>query len=173
MMLDFSEVKSRVTIEDAISILGLVVKPEGHQLRGHCPCSEGGGLRNLVVTPAKGVFYCFTAKKGGDCISLAAHVRGITVKEAAVLLDGKKAAEPEKKNGEESFQPLTYLDATHELVIALGFTPEVCEAVGIGFAPKGSMRGNVLIPVRLPTGHLVGYVGVQGEVTLPKEWRLK
>jgi len=168
-VIDFNEVKARVSIEDAVKLLGLTVSPEGKQLRGPCPTCKKGGDRALVVTPERNLYYCFADKKGGDQISLAVHIRGCSVKEAGSFLAGQKVAEPEKK---EDFQPLAYLDATHELVIALGFTPEVCEAVGIGFAPKGSMRGNVLIPVRLPTGHLVGYVGVQGEVTLPKEWRL-
>lgn len=171
MFVDFKEVKERVSFDDVISFLELKLSTEGHQYRGACPC-EKGGERALVITPSKG-WYCFGSKQGGDVIGLTAHIKRISAKDAgAYLAERLKAPEvPEKKNGED-FQPLTYLDASHELVIALGFTPEICEAAGIGFAPKGSMRGNVLIPLRLPNGHLVGYVGVQGEVTLPKEWRL-
>jgi hypothetical protein len=39
------------------------------------------------------------------------------------------------------------------------------EALGIGYAPKGMMKGYVAVPVRLPTGELTGYIGiVEGKV---------
>ena len=41
----------------------------------------------MVMTPAKGLFYCFAKKAGGDAIALTAHIRGIPVKDAADHLD--------------------------------------------------------------------------------------
>ena len=32
------------------------------------------------------------------------------------------------------------------------------QALGIGYAPKGMMKGYVAIPTRLPTGELTGYI---------------
>jgi len=43
--------------------------------------------------------------------------------------------------------------------------------LGIGYAPKGMMKGYVAIPIRLPTGELTGYIGVT-EAKLPKEFHL-
>ena len=42
-------------------------------IRRACPACDGSN-RTLVVTPSKGTFYCFSAKKGGECISLVAHI---------------------------------------------------------------------------------------------------
>ena len=80
---DFAELKTRVSIEQAIQMLGLKLTPAGNQFRGPCPACKAGGDRALVVTPAKGLFYCFAKKVGGDAIALTAHIRGASVKEAA------------------------------------------------------------------------------------------
>jgi hypothetical protein len=45
------------------------------------------------------------------------------------------------------------------------------QALGIGYAPKGMMKGYVAIPTRLPTGELTGYIGIT-EAKLPKEFHL-
>ncbi len=69
--IDFAELKQRVGIEQVIQMLGLRVKQNGHQLRGACPICKEGGDRAFVVTPAKGLYYCFgTCRKGGDMIAL-------------------------------------------------------------------------------------------------------
>ena len=88
--IDFSELKQRVNIEQAAEWLGLQVKKSGGQLRGVCPVCKDGGDRALVITPAKGLYYCFgKCRKGGDAISLAASVRGCSLREAAAFLAEK------------------------------------------------------------------------------------
>ena len=59
----------------------------------------------------------------------------------------------------------------HPAVEAVGFDADTAKALGIGYANRGSMRGLVLVPVRLPDGSLAGYLGVT-EARLPKEWHL-
>src|SRR5438067_1641733 len=86
--IDFAELKTRVSIEDAVAKLGLELKAAGHQLRGLCPACKAGGDRALVVTPAKQLFYCFSAKIGGDQLALVAHINGVTTNEAANWLAG-------------------------------------------------------------------------------------
>ena len=44
---------------------------------------------------------------------------------------------------------------------------ETAEALGIGYAPKGMMKGYVAIPIKL--GELTGYIT---EAKLPKEFHL-
>jgi hypothetical protein len=56
-------------------------------------------------------------------------------------------------------------------VEALGLSQETAEALGIGYAPKGMMKGYVAIPMRLPTGELTGYIAIT-EAKLPKEFHL-
>ena len=50
-------------------------------------------------------------------------------------------------------------------------SPETAEALGVGYAAKGMMKGYVAIPIRLPTGELTGYIEIT-EAKLPKEFHL-
>ena len=177
---DFQDLKSRVRIEHVIPMLGLKMKDHQGQHRGACPVCKSGGDRALVITEVKASFYCFAAKKGGDVISLVSHIRGIGQREAAEeiarhfgLLGDEKSTVPtvpqEQKEG-STLSPLSYLQHDHPLLDALGIEPEDAERIGIGFAPKGLMSGYVAVPVRLPDGSLVGYIGIQ-EAKVPKAWR--
>ena len=75
------------------------------------------------------------------------------------------------KGADRSFQPLSYLEADHPAVEAVGFDPQTAEALGIGYAKKGIMRGTVAVPVRLPDGTLAGYIGIT-EARMPPRWHL-
>ncbi|MEQ9135738.1 MAG: CHC2 zinc finger domain-containing protein [Thalassobaculum sp.] len=178
---DFAALKERVKIEEAAEMLGLRLKTTGQQLRGPCPVCESGGDRALVITPGKQLFYCFAAKTGGDLIKLVAHVEKLGANEAAVRLDrhfgngtstssserystGTSGTVPQSEQGEDnpakrSLSPLSYLQAEHDLVQALGISPETCEFFGAGFAPKGIMRGRLAIPIHDLNGDLVAYCG--------------
>lgn len=168
--LDFAKIKAEHPIERVAERLGIKLTRRGEQLRGPCPSGEGDE-RALVITPAKGQWYSFSAQKGGDAISLVGFVKGLSPKDSAAWIAGE-AAEPEKSAKEEpgdGFKPLDYLQPEHEAVIALGFEPEDAKRLGIGYAPRGMMRGTVAIPVRTETGKLAGYVGVT-DAKLPPKW---
>jgi hypothetical protein len=65
--IDFGELKQRVGIERAAEMLGVKLTKSGAQLRRPCPLCKAGGDRAFVVTPAKGLYYGFSAcGKGGD-----------------------------------------------------------------------------------------------------------
>jgi DNA primase len=186
--IDFDALKKHVTIEEAVKLLGLSMKLGNSQFRGPCPSCKSGGDRALVVTPAKSAFYCFAAQKGGDAISLAAHVRGEGVRDAATWLAQRsglvqvnrtvpsnssqsfqEATVPESdsgKQGDRTLAPLSYLECDHPAVDAVGFDAEIAKQLGIGYAGKGIMRGTVAIPIRDEHGVLKGYVGVT-EARLP------
>ena len=87
-MVDFKEVKARFDIEKVAQLLGLQLKQAGQAFRGPCPACDSGGERALVITPSKGVWYCWAAHVGGDQLALAAHIRKCEVKDAAAWLDG-------------------------------------------------------------------------------------
>ena len=76
----------------------------------------------------------------------------------------------------DALNPLDYLEPLHPSVSALGFTEEVAKAVGIGYAPKGTMKGRCLIPLRTEEGKLVGYIGfnpaLEPQFKLPSKWKL-
>lgn len=170
--IDFAAVKIAVSIEQAIQHLGLKMKKEGDQYRSPCPACAKGGDRALVATPAKG-FYCFGGKKGGDVIAMVAHVRGCSQRDAAIELQEAfginsddapaqpaKRAEVAKEAPTEALQPLDHLTTDHPAIEALGLTATACEALGIGYTGKGLMRGRIALPLRLPDGTLVGYMGI-------------
>lgn len=185
----FDELKQRASIEDAAVLLKLQLKPSGHSLRGKCPRCKGDDARALAVTPGKG-FYCWTSHKGGDQIALVAHVLDVPLKDAAQVLaehigletqnssrnstsTRNIVPEPESaagKEGAKTLDPLSYLEFDHPAVAEVGFEAVDAQKLGIGFAPKGIMRGTVAVPVRLPDGTLVGYLGIT-EARLPKTWQ--
>lgn len=172
---DFAELKERTSFAQVITLLGLQFKQTGNQWRGPCPSCQKGGERALVITEGKG-FFCFAKHSGGDQIALAAHVKDCSVKDAALFIAkniGKTVPDTvPKKEGEEggrALQPLAYLEHDHDAVVAIGFDPEKAKSLGIGYAPKGLMRGTVAIPVRDENGVLQGYVGVE-DCRLPPDF---
>ena len=178
--IDFATVKQAVSIEQAVQKLALKTTKSGNQLRAACPSCKSGGERALAITPGKNLFYCFAAQAGGDQIQLAAHIRGESTREAAAWLTGSthvnatvqgSASGKDHAVGQQGLQPLDYLDASHMAVEAVGFDQETAEALGIGYASKGIMRGTVAVPVRLPDGTLAGYVGII-EARLPARFHL-
>ena len=170
--IDFGELKQRVSIERAAEMLGIKLTKSGPQLRGPCPICKAGGDRAFVVTPTKGLYYCFGAcGKGGDAITMAANVRNCSLREAAEFLAGKDGTHSSSAKGdgsrndspqpmkEKGLRPLDYLQASHEAVQALGVSPETCAHFGAGYAPKGIMRGRFAIPIHDRAGALLAYCG--------------
>lgn len=170
--IDFGELKQRVSIERAAEMLGIKLTKSGPQLRGPCPICKTGGDRAFVITPAKGLYFCFGAcGKGGDTITMAANIRSCSLREAAGFLAGKEGGRsaPAKGDGsrndspqpvtEKVLRPLDYLQASHEAVQALGVSAETCARFGTGFAPKGIMRGRFAIPIHDSAGALLAYGG--------------
>ena len=178
---NFREIKETITVEQAMIYLGLKMKAEDGAYRSECPTCKAGGNRALVITPEKSAFYCHTAKKGGDVISLVAHIHGTGMKEAAqFLLDRSAKAEVKKtvpqKNDKGTdtsvFQPLAHLHYDHERVKALGMDEETAQTMGIGYAAKGLLKGMVAVPVRLADGHLCGYIGITHDAKVPTTWHM-
>lgn len=180
----FDQVKETVTYEQAMNHLGIPFIKKGKQYRTRCPV-HGGGDRSLAVTPREG-FFCHAEGVGGDHVGLVAHVKQLgqyaAIKELAesfcphllrpTVPEERRSAElPTKPAGERGFNPLDYLNPKHDSVQALGFSPDIAERLGVGFAPRGLHRGRVAIPVRTEDGTLVGYISVT-EAQLPPRWHL-
>jgi DNA primase len=173
-MIDFAVIKDRVPIGDAVRKLGFPYTEHNGQFRAKCPKCDTDDPRCLVVTPAKGLWYCFASKKGGDVIALHAHIHDIAMKDAAheiALSFGLAADYKPEPPPEGALEPLAHLDNDHPLVHTIGFPEDVAEQVGIGFASKGLMRGFVAVPIRLHDGRLIGYIGIE-DAKLPPSWKL-
>lgn len=162
---DFAKVKDTVKVERAIGLLGLTMKQTGSQFRGTCPACRSGGDRALAINTDKQGYYCFAKGAGGDVIALAAHVRGMTQKEAAAwLLEQSGTPEPPAQATPQlplgkSLAPLDYLTYT-PAIKSLGLSEETCTEFGAGYAPKGIMRGRFAVPIKATDGTLLAYVGV-------------
>ncbi len=176
---DFASLKERVSIVDALSLLGIDgLLAAGAQLRGVCPICHDQNKRGFAVTPAKNLFFCFSGCGGGDQITLAAKVRGVSMREAALFLDGQTKSAPakaatapqEQRERNQPLQPLPYLECEHEAVVAVGFDTRLAAELGIGYAAKGIMRGMVAVPIRGEDGALRGYIGIE-EARLPKDFQ--
>jgi DNA primase len=165
--IDYGELKTRVSIHDAIKN-----KPAGNQLRGFCPACKAGGDRALVVTPDKSLFYCFNAKIGGDQIALVAHLQGLKTNEAANWLAGtvpqnKTATKqsdttPPAPPTKTAFDPETYakrLDPAHAALAPLGISPEILKAFNAGYAGSGTNRGRLALRLDDRQGRCVGFIG--------------
>jgi hypothetical protein len=164
---DFAALKRATSIERVADWLGLKTKKHGNQLRCACPVT-GGGDRALVITPAEDVFYCFAPRcqKGGDLLELIAHVHQVATRDAALSLQQHLWPQGELK-------ALHYLMHDVEQVQCLGVPPHVAKALGIGYAPRGTMAGRVCFPLRDDKGKLVGYLGVgEDGIRLPKRFFL-
>jgi len=173
---DFAELKAKTSITDILGLLGVDVqrfKTHGDQLRGTCPIHGGDNPRGFVVTPSKGLWYCFSGCNGGDVIALVAKMRQLSAKDAADWIargGGEIRAQPAAIAGNSSgtvpqnekgaLKPLDYLQPEHELVQALGVSPETAKACESGYAAKGIMRGRYAVPLKNGEGTLVAYVGI-------------
>jgi DNA primase len=175
--IDFADLKSRITIVQAAEWLALALKPSGNQQRGPCPVCNTGGDRALVITPERGLFYCFPAKVGGDLIKLVAHVKACSQNEAAQLIQtqfgGTVPIGPARapgtvpyrsstapQNQKAGLNPLPYLEPEHPAIQGLGISSATAAAFGSGYAGKGVLRGRYAVPVHDKDGALLAYVGI-------------
>ena len=113
------------------------------------------------------------------------HCHGTTDRESAEALakvymndqihDEPKAKEEPKPKATRGFDSEKYIKSLkreQEDVSRFGVSAELCEATGMGLCTKGINRGKLAIPVRLEDGTLIGFVGVSGDVSAPKKWRI-
>lgn len=168
---DFQALKA-ITFEQAIEFLSelKLYKREGAQLRFPCPACGGDNKRALSINPDTG-FQCFAGRqkvnKGTDAVALVAHVRGISQYDAGRLLQehflhtSPSAGASALDGRREPLQaPLDYLEHSHQVADLLGLSAATLEALGGGYAPKGTMAGRLLIPLRMEDGRLCGYLGI-------------
>ena len=177
--IDFAQLKEQVSIAQCVQMLDLRMKGND-QLRSACPQCRAGGERSLAVNVSKSSYYCFSEGKGGDQIALVAHVRGTSQREAAQeMAEHFRIAQPKQEDAPKpqamtggGMKPLDYLEHEHDAVQVLGFDPETAQALGIGYAGKGLMRGTIAVPIRLENGTLVGYIGLTEIEKMPSKWQL-
>ena len=176
--IDFAELKKSATMERTLEFLRLQTKQEGSQLRAPCPACAHGGDRAIVITPSKQMFYCFAKKTGGDAIALVAHIRGISVKDAADELNRafgtvqnstgtvskSRATAPQAQEARKqpAFDPEAYaarLDASHASLAPLGISSETLRDWKAGYSNSGTNRGRLAIALHDRDGNVLGFAG--------------
>lgn len=168
MAVDFEQIKQRVTMEEAAALLGLQLIGGSAQKKAECPKCES---KSLAINTDRRIFFCHSAKVGGDVISLVAHCKDLSVKDAATLLDSPRSpVKASNSPATQGFKSLDYLESDHPLVETIGFDVEIAGKLGVGYAPKGILRGTVAIPIRDEHGVLIAYIGIT-EATLPPTLR--
>jgi DNA primase len=173
---DFQDLKARVNIADVLPLLGIVTKPFGAQLRACCPIHKGREPRGFVVTPAKGLWYCFGGCGGGDMISLVAKMRGCDEKDAARFIadgtgassgnrtvpgSGNSSPQPreERRRGFDAEAYAKGLDPAHAALAPLGIAPETFREWKAGYSTSSVNRGRLALPIASKVGSIVGYAG--------------
>lgn len=175
---EFKDLKARIQIEQVLPMIGARLKPHGLQLRGPCPICKSGGDRAFVITPSKGLFYCFGhCRQGGDMIAMIALARDCSLKQAAQEIaahfsidqdgsDNSKKAVPAtvphsspQPPTKEGFRPLDYLLPSHEALEGIRVEPNTLKEWKAGYAPKGILRGRLALPIYNRAGVLVAYTG--------------
>lgn len=178
MLIDYAALKAAVSIEQAASMLDMQLTASGNQLRGPCPVCTSNNPRAIVITPSKGVFYCFANGKGGDLIRLAAHVLGVEEKDAAKFLAEQLGTVTSnvtvtsdstvKVSKERAFDPVVFAEKLQytDQVKALGYSEEEARNFRVGF-----YRGHVYIPSVYPSGAIAGWSKVvDGKLVRPTAW---
>lgn len=180
VQIDFAELKSRISISQAVQFLRLDLKQSGPAFRGPCPTCKAGGPRALVVTPSKQVFYCFSARKGGDQLTLVAHIRDCGVRQAAEELvsafgngsgngstvtstGNTSVASPKPPEKPKSgFDPAAYLatlDPENAALTPLGISAEAFMVWRSGYSSSGLNRGKLAIALADHTGSILAFGG--------------
>ena len=90
-----AEIKSRLNIEDLVSQY-VVLKRTGATLKGLCPFHSEKSP-SFVVSPDRGIAYCFGCHKGGDVFKFLQEIEGIEFGEALKILAEKTGVELEKQ----------------------------------------------------------------------------
>jgi len=97
-----AQIKSRLTIEDVVSSY-VNLKKVGNSLKGLCPF-HNEKTPSFIVSPDRGIAYCFGCHKGGDIFKFVQEVEGIDFSEALKFLAEKAGVEIKKVSKEKIIQ---------------------------------------------------------------------
>jgi hypothetical protein len=171
---DFSTLKQQISVSQVVQMLGLKMVTKGDQMRGACPRCQQGGDRALAVNTAKSSFYCFSDKKGGDCISLVAHIKQLSQRDAASEIatffrfvgTPSKAADHQppapttvRKSGFDAQAYLSALDPAASQLSELGISPETLKGWRAGYCKTGVLRTKLAIALCDRDGNILGFCG--------------
>ena len=89
------EIKDRLPIEELVSQY-VQLKKVGRSLKGLCPFHTEK-TPSFIVSPEKGIAYCFGCHKGGDIFKFIEEVEGVDFNDALKLLAERTGIKLEMK----------------------------------------------------------------------------
>jgi DNA primase len=170
---DFSEIKSRVTIEQVLRSYRVdwLRRSGAQQYRGRCPIHAGQGEEAFHANFRQNLFHCFACGAGGNVLDLVAAIEACTVREAALRLRASQVSGPASQPGQRQLvtekrivnSPLGFsliLDRRHSYLIRRGIDAATADWFEVGYYRGGGlMNGRIAIPIHDQHGRLVAYCG--------------
>ncbi len=94
------EIKSKLSIEDVVRQY-VQLKKAGRSLKGLCPF-HAEKSPSFVVSPERGIAYCFGCHKGGDIFAFIQEIEGVDFVDALKLLAERTGVELQKFESQKS-----------------------------------------------------------------------
>lgn len=114
------EIKSRMDIYEVVSDF-VALKKSGSSYKALSPFTNEK-TPSFIVSPAKGIFKCFSTGKGGDCITFLMEVDGLSYIEALKYLAQKYAITIEEDEADPNY--LAEQSIRESLFITLNFAKD-------------------------------------------------
>ena len=95
---DIAAVRERSPIDEVIGEYLQLRSAGGDSLKGLCPFHDEK-TPSFNVTPARGLYYCFSCAAGGDVIKFVQEIDGLSFIEAVERLAGRARNRPARSAG--------------------------------------------------------------------------
>jgi DNA primase len=156
---DIAAVRERSPIDEVVGEYLQLKNAGGGSLKGLCPFHEEK-TPSFNVTPARGLFYCFSCSEGGDAIKFVQKIDGLSFVEAVERLAGRAGIDLRYEQGgyvpgQEQSQRRRLIDAhraaaefyverlrgtdaehARRFLTERGFEVNDIERFGVGYSPK-------------------------------------
>ncbi len=156
---DIAAVRERSPIDEVVGEYLQLRNAGGGSLKGLCPFHDEK-TPSFNVTPARGLFYCFSCAEGGDVIKFVQKIDGLSFVEAVERLAGRAGLELRYEQGgyvpgQEQSQRRRLIDAhraaaefyaerlrdtgaehARKFLSERGFELKDAERFGVGYSPK-------------------------------------
>ena len=156
---DIAAVRERSPIDEVVGEYLQLRSAGGGSLKGLCPFHDEK-TPSFNVTPARGLFYCFSCSEGGDIIKFVQKIDGLSFVEAVERLAGRAGIELRYEQGgyvpgQEQSQRRRLVDAhraaaayyaerlrgpdaehARKFLADRGFELNGIERFGVGYSPK-------------------------------------
>jgi DNA primase len=156
---DIAAVRERSPIDEVVGEYLQLKNAGGGSLKGLCPFHDEK-TPSFNVTPARGLFYCFSCAEGGDVIKFVQKIDGLSFVEAVERLAGRAGIDLRYEQGgyvpgQEQSQRRRLIDAhraaaefyaerlrdtdaehARKFLSERGFELKDAERFGVGYSPK-------------------------------------